>query len=710
METLKRWLAPPVFEGDEEKTRTAALLNLIGLTTIALILAITVGTVFGTGTPTRVLILDLFAALVMVQFLRWLRSGRVQLACAAFVVFGLVFITGATASLGTVRTPTTSIFVFWVFMTGALYELRGVLFGSVAASLAVLGLIVAENAGWLPAPYPGAGFTQWVTFTAVFGFTSGLTYYIVLRTRGALALAEREIEQRSQVEAQLKDSEQRYRTLVEWTPEALVVYRADKILFANPAAVELVGATSAHELLGTSLLDWVHPEYRDALLARRANPSKIESDPRMQRLAEKLVRVDGRVIDVEFMIRTIEYDGTPARQASLRDITERKAASAALEAARFKAEKESRAKSRFLASASHDLRQPAHAAGMFVARLAELPHDAQTRQLISGVEASVHAMQDMLDGFFDVARLESGQIEISRLAFPIDGIFVRLRENFAEAARAKGLRLRFRSSRDWVESDPALLHRILLNLVSNAIRYTPHGTVLVACRPARDGKQLRIEVRDSGVGIAPEHHENVFQEFFQVDNPQRNRAQGLGVGLNIVQRACGLLNHPLALRSALGCGTRLTLTVPRTSPRAGGSYEDARQLASKTQFKGLRVGLIEDDALGRAGLASLLRSWGCSVSEFEGAQAACDWYRQEQEPDLIISDFRLGGGIDGIEAVDLLRIIAGRRILACLISGDTDASVKQQAQAAGLSLLQKPVRPAKLRSLLNHLIQSAAVG
>ena len=710
METLKRWLAPPVFEGDEEKTRTAALLNLIGLTTIALILAITVGTVFGTGTPTRVLILDLFAALVMVQFLRWLRNGRVQLACAGFVVFGLVFITGVTASLGTIRTPTTSIFVFWVLMTGALYELRGVLFGSVAASLAVLGLIVAENAGWLPAPYSGVGFTQWTTLSAVFGFTSGLTYYIMLRKRRALALAEREIEQRSQVEAQLKDSEQRYRTLVEWTPEALVVYRADKILFANPAAVELVGATSAHELLGTSLLDWVHPEYRDALLARRANPSKIEIDLRMPRLEEKLVRVDGRVIDVEFMIHTIEYDGTPARQASLRDITERKAASAALEAARFKAEKESRAKSRFLASASHDLRQPAHAAGMFVARLAELPHDAQTRQLLNGVEASVHAMQDMLDGFFDVARLESGQIEISRLAFPIDGIFVRLRENFAEAARAKGLRLRFRSSRDWVESDPTLLHRILLNLVSNAIRYTPHGTVLVACRPARDGKQLRIEVRDSGVGIAPEHHENVFQEFFQVDNPQRNRAQGLGVGLNIVQRACGLLNHPLALRSALGCGTRLTLTVPRTSPRADGSYEDAKQLASKTQFNGLRVGLIEDDGLGRAGLASLLRSWGCSVTEFEGAQAACDWYRQEQEPDLIISDFRLGGGIDGIEAVDLLRIIAGRRIRACLISGDTDASVKQQAQAAGLSLLQKPVRPAKLRSLLNHLIQTATVG
>ena len=688
----------------------AALINLILLLSIALILTIMMSALIGKGTPTLTLIMDILACLVLAQLLRLLRAGRVALVGFALVIFGLIFITGASASLGTVRATTTSILVFWVIVTGLLFDLPGILLGSAAASLAVLGLIVAENAGWLPTPYRGVGFTQWTVFTTVFAFTGGLTYYVVHRMREALARTKEEITQRARVEAVLKESEQRYRTLVEWTPEALVVYRADKILFANPAAVELVGATSAHELLGTSLLDWVHPEYRDALLARRANPSKIESDPRMPRLAEKLVRVDGRVIDVEFMIHTIEYDGKPARQASLRDITERRAALTALEAARIKAEKESRAKSRFLASASHDLRQPAHAAGMFVARLVELPHDAQTRQLLKGVEASVHAMQDMLDGFLDVARLETGQIAISRLAFPIDGIFVRLRENFAEAARAKGLRLRFRSSRDWVESDPALLHRILLNLVSNAIRYTPHGSVLVACRPARDGKQLRIEVRDSGVGIAPEHHENVFQEFFQVDNPQRNRAQGLGVGLNIVQRACGLLNHPLALRSALGCGTRLTLTVPRAPARVGGSYEDARQLASMSQFKGLRVGLIEDDALGRAGLASLLRSWGCSVTEFEGAQAACDWYRLEQEPDLIISDFRLGGGIDGIEAVDLLRIIAGRRILACLISGDTDASVKQQAQAAGLSLLQKPVRPAKLRSLLNHLIQSAAVG
>ena len=706
MNLIMRWLTPPVFAGDEEKTRQAALIDLIGLISIALILMITVGTVFGAGTPTRTLIMDIFACLVLAQFRRLARSGRVNLARIGFVVFGLFFISAATASLGTVRTPTTSVFVFWVLMTGVLYERRGVLFGTVAASLAVLGLIVAERAGWLPQPYPSVGFTQWITLTAVFGFTSGLTYYITLRTRQALALAVKEIAQRERVDAVLKVSEQRYRTLVEWTPEALVVFRDDVLLYVNPAAVKLMGAGSVRDLLGTSVLDWVHPDYRSLFLARRADPRQDESDIYELPKENKLVKLDGTVIDVEVMIRMIDYDGEPAHQALMRDVTERQAAIAAIESARAKAESASQAKSRFLAAASHDLRQPAHALGMFVARLAELPHDEQTRQLLTSVEASVRAMQDMLDGFFDIARLESGQTEIKRAAFPIDSIFGQLQQNFADATSAKGLRLRFRPSSAWVDSDPGLLGRILLNIVSNAVRYTPRGTVLVACRPTRDGKTLRIEVRDSGVGIAAQHHEDIFQEFFQVENPQRDRAQGLGVGLNIVQRACHLLNHPLMLRSAPGCGTCFTLIVPLAPCRVGGRFEEARELASKVHFKGLRVALIEDDELGRVGLASLLRSWGCSVSEFDGAQAACDHYRLDEPPELIISDFRLGGGMDGIEAVERLRALAGRPVAACLISGDTHANVRSRAQAAGLSLLQKPVRPAKLRSLVHHLVHN----
>ena len=513
-----------------------------------------------------------------------------------------------------------------------------------------------------------------------------------------------DITERKNIEESVRSSEQRYRTLVQGTLDPIAVHRDGKTLYVNPAAINMFGAASASDLVGKPLLDRVHPDYRQTALARMK--TLVELDQPSPLFVQKLLKLDETAMDVEVQGTNISYDGRPAVQVSMRDITERKTIEAALEAAHLKSASESLAKSRFLASASHDLRQPAHALGMFVARLADLQNDAQTRHLVDCMDASVRAMQDMLDGLFDISRLDSKQTQINRVGFPIQGVFDQLHHDFAVAASDKGLRLRFRPSSAWIDSDSGMLRRILLNLVSNAVRYTQHGSILVACRPTRDGKQLRIEVRDSGVGIAAEHHEAIFQEFFQIDNPQRDRSKGLGVGLNIVDRACRLLDHPLAMRSAPGRGTRFTLSVPMTPAQDGARHEVSTQLATSVEFTGLRVLVIEDDGPGRVGLASLLESWGCTVLAAEGARAACELYRSNQAPDIIISDFRLGGGINGIEAVDLLSAIAGRRIVAALISGDTDANVKEQARGAGLTLLQKPVRPAKLRSLIRHLVQT----
>jgi len=704
MNSIMRWLAPPVFAGDEEKTRQASLINVIGIASLVFILLLLAGSLLAGNTPTTILVVEfLFGSAVILYLLRRLRSGKVTLARVGIIVFGLVYITGVIASIGTIRTPTAAILVFWVLMTGLLFGLRGILIGTPTASLAVLGLIVAENAGWLRQPFQGVGLVQWLTFTALFGFTSGVTYYVSQRTHRALSRAEKEIERRKQVEAALKDSEQRYRTLVEWTPEPLVVHRDRKILYVNPAAVTLFGAGSAQELVGGSIVERIAPDCLTGALARE---QYFIEHGFVSRGEQKFCKMDRTLIDVEVQSSSISYDGAPAVHLAVRDITQRKAIEAVLEAARSRAESSSQAKSRFLASASHDLRQPAHALGLFVARLAELPSDAQTRHLVDCMDASVRAMQDMLDGFFDISRLESEQTEIKKVGFPIQAVFEQLGNGFASAASDKGLRLRFRPSTAWVESDPGLLHRILLNLVSNAVRYTQQGSVLVACRPTRDGSRLRIEVRDSGVGIAAQHHENIFQEFFQIDNLQRDRSKGLGVGLSIVDRACRLLEHPLVMHSAPGSGTRFTLTVPVAPAQAGRKHEQTTEVATSVEFDGLRVLLIEDDALGRVGLASLLESWGCTVLAADGAQAGCKLFRRDQVPDIIISDFRLGGGVNGIEAVDMLSAAAGRRIAACLVSGDTDAGVRQKAQAAGLTLLQKPVRPAKLRSLVRHLAKT----
>lgn len=704
MNAIKRWLAPPVFEGDEAKTRQAGLINMIGLTFIAFVLIVMLGSLFDSSTPTSTLIIDLLGCAAILQFMYWLRSGRVTVVGVGIVVFGLAYVTAVTASIGTIRTPTAAIFVFWVLLTGLLFGLRGSLIGTAAASLAVWGLILAENAGWLRQPNYGVGVTQWITFTALFGFTSGLTFYIIQSTKKALTTAEKEIEQRKQVGADLLDSEQRYRTLVEWTVEAIVVHREGKLLYANPAAVSLFGAGSARDLIGISIHDLTHPEHRDLVLRRLKTHGDDGPDSPM--MEQKLARLDGATIYVEVKGTSISFDGIPARLASLRDITERKAIEAAVDATRLKAEELSRSKSRFLTSASHDLRQPAHALGMFVARMAELPHDEQTKHLVASMDAAVRAMQDMLDGFFDISRLDSEQTHVSLAAFPIQGILEKLRDSVGRAANDKGLRLRLRPSEHWVESDPGLLLRILLNLVNNAVRYTQQGTILVACRTTNDGTRLRIEVRDSGVGIPARHHEDIFQEFFQVDNPERDRSKGLGVGLSIVDRACRLLNHPLSMRSAPGAGTCITVTVPLASALPGPAQLDSNELGAQTSFDGLRVLLIEDDALGRDGLASLLASWGCRVMTADGAQAACDQCQQDHAPDIVISDFRLGGGINGIQAISSLNAVVGRPVAACLISGDTDVNVREQAKVAGLTLLQKPVRPAKLRSLIQHLVRN----
>jgi hypothetical protein len=192
--SIKRWLAPPVFEGAEEKTHQASLINMVCITSLAFTLTVMVGALMGGKTPVSTLIIDLVACAVTLQFRHWLRSGRVMLARVGMVIFGLVFITAVTANIGTIRTPTAAILLFWVLMTGLIFDLRGNVIGTIAASMAVLGLIVAENAGWLRQPFYDVGVTQWVTLTTLFGFTSGLTYYINQGTKSALALARKEIE------------------------------------------------------------------------------------------------------------------------------------------------------------------------------------------------------------------------------------------------------------------------------------------------------------------------------------------------------------------------------------------------------------------------------------------------------------------------------------------------------------------------------------
>ena len=364
------------------------------------------------------------------------------------------------------------------------------------------------------------------------------------------------------------------------------------------------------------------------------------------------------------------------------------------------------AKSRFLAAASHDLRQPTHALGMFVARLAQLPHDAETRHLIVNLEASVRAMQDLLDSLLDISWLDADAVKVHLQAFPIMDLLEPLRGGLSPVAADKGLRLRVRPCQAWVLSDPILLSRILLNLVSNALSYTHRGGVLVACRMTRGGSHLRIEVWDSGIGIAPEHQQDIFKEFFQIANPERDRSKGLGLGLHIVDRTAKLLGYALRLTSIPGRGTRFSIEVPTTAPtgRAAKASVSSDALSSGG-LDGLHVLVIEDDSASAQALSGLLTSWGCTVVAVEDLQSALSAVSATFVPQVILSDYRLRNRTTGMETLSRLRAALGHQVPACLMSGDTDPVLMQACREAGVPLLHKPVRPAKLRTLLRRLAQ-----
>ncbi|TXT41257.1 MAG: periplasmic sensor hybrid histidine kinase [Comamonadaceae bacterium] len=452
------------------------------------------------------------------------------------------------------------------------------------------------------------------------------------------------------------------------------------------------------------------------VLAAKLSQGVIRPILRMTHLIERIGRGDFAAAAEVRNEAVAQGDPLRELQENLRQMAERlgharedleqqvAVATQALRVKKEEAEHATQAKSRFLAAASHDLRQPTHALGMFITRLAQLPHDEQTRGLIVNLESSVRAMQNLLDGLLDISRLEAQAVQVKLESLAMSGLLTQLQTDLGQTAQEKGLRLRIRPSSVWVTSDAVLLYRILLNLVSNALRYTEQGGVLVACRPMDDGKKVQLQVWDSGIGIAAEHQSEVFKEFFQVGNKGRERNKGLGLGLSIVKRTSELLGHPMVLDSRTGRGTRFTLILPLAQPKQ--KYLDtlAFERPQGDGLAGVVMLVIEDDPLVRTALVCLLEGWGIKVHDARGMHDAQQWIENGLKPALILSDYRLLDEQNGIEVVQQLRRILDSDIPACLMSGDTDAALMSAAQAAGLTLLHKPVRPAKLRSLLRRLL------
>ncbi len=389
----------------------------------------------------------------------------------------------------------------------------------------------------------------------------------------------------------------------------------------------------------------------------------------------------------------------------------------ALQQAKAEAEAANASKTRFLAAASHDLLQPLNAAKLFVSALEEsvrepLPSAAQRAAeggMIDNAAASLRSTEMLLGGLLDISSLDAGNVRAKIRVFAIDELLGGLGVEFSALARERGLTLRVVGCGAVVRSDPQLLRRVLQNFLSNAVRYTPGGRVLLGCR--RRGAQLRIEVWDTGPGIPENKRREVFEEFRRLGNdtaPASAADRGLGLGLAIVDRIATLLDHPVTVRSTLGRGTGFAVDVPlsdqRAAPLARPDAPPAGLLAG-----GLLVLCIDNEEPILAGLRALLGQWGCRVataSDVAGALAALDGAL----PDVVCVDYHVGDGLTGLAVLDRLRGLWGRPVKGLLLTADRSDAVRAEAEQSGCGVLYKPVKPASLRRFLNGAaLQAAAV-
>ena len=359
-----------------------------------------------------------------------------------------------------------------------------------------------------------------------------------------------------------------------------------------------------------------------------------------------------------------------------------------------------RAKSTFLAAASHDLRQPVHAIGLFVGALRGMPMATEAMQIIEQIEASSQAMDGLFAALLDISSLDAGTVEVDRRIFPIAPMLERICYEHAAEALSKGIVVKLRHTGLWSNTDPVLVERILRNFVSNAVRYTHIGRIVVGCR--RRGERVSIEIWDTGPGIPFDHHDHIFQEYYQVGNAERDRDKGLGLGLAIVRRLARLLDCELALRSIVGRGSCFSIAVPLAQrPSLEGTLEHGLPLV----LRSLMIVVVDDEADIRRGMTALLEGWGHRVFTAASAQEAVDLLAlNPTRPDLIISDFRLRDHTTGIAAIEALRIEYNEDVPAILITGDTAPERLAEARDSGLLLIHKPVSNGRLRAAIANVV------
>lgn len=366
-------------------------------------------------------------------------------------------------------------------------------------------------------------------------------------------------------------------------------------------------------------------------------------------------------------------------------------------------ERASQAKTNFLAVASHDLRQPLAALMLFLEQLKFEKLTVKGNHLLDRSLQATHSLHNLLENLLDISKLDGQAVKPVMDTFAVREIFEELENEFGNIAASKGIVLRFSKCSACVKSDKALLAQSLRNLIANAIRYTASGRILVGCRPRQ--AQLAIAVHDTGVGIAADQFDKIFDEFYQVGNKERDRERGLGLGLSIVRRITELLGLSIRVDSQPGKGSTFTLLVPRVSATEIVAPSKMNTQTHAVELHGLRVAVIENEPAIRDGLSELLTAWGCSVVAAESAGRMMGKLdRHKNSIDIIVSDYGLGDSINGIEAIAAIRQSGCGKTPAILITGDIRTEIFQAAKDAGLFILYKPVKPALLMDAFTRVL------
>jgi PAS domain S-box-containing protein len=483
-------------------------------------------------------------------------------------------------------------------------------------------------------------------------------------------------------------------TAFDWQVHTGVTRRSDN-------AGQVLGHGPKEILTPDSFVERIDPDDRRSFKAciRSACP-----DNPSYAIAFRYLRPDGQEVWLEETGQA-EFDaaGRLARVRGLtRDVTERKRVEAELSTARKQAELANRAKSSFLSAASHELRQPLQNLALLQSTLRRRIRGGEARNLITRIGHSLEIMKDILDSLLDVNQIESGSLVPSTSDFQLNDVFDSVADDFRDLAKEKDLKCRVVRCSVTVHSDRHMLEVMIRNLLSNAVRYTERGKILVGCR--RAGDKVRIEVWDSGIGIAREDIPRIFQEYYQAQD--HKHPEGYGLGLAIVQRLGKTLNHPVNVRSTPGKGSCFSIEMSASRAKADEADRPKLPVAKDYAILGGTVLVIEDDTFVRLGLESLLESAGLDVvSAANGNAAVALVTKKNIRPDLVLSDLNLQGPMNGVESISALRAALASEIPAVVLTGDVIGLETITNQ--NIEIATKPLDGDQLIQLINQLMPVA---